>query len=54
MSTTVYNLKERIREELAEIMLQAVRKEAGVALTEKEHYRLKEKLMDALMGEVTI
>lgn len=51
---TIYRQKERLREELAEVMLRALRTEAGVALTADEHYRLKEKLMDALMGEVTV
>jgi hypothetical protein len=44
--------KESLREELAEVMLTALRQQAGIGLDEKSYYRLKEKFMDALIGEI--
>ncbi len=40
--------------EYAEIMLLALRKEAGVFLTADEFYKAKEKIMDALKGTTTV
>ena len=52
--STIHDLKEKLREEIADVMLLAARKEAGVVLTTDEYYRLKEKLMSLLIGEVML
>lgn len=49
-----YELRERLLEEYAEIMLIALRKEAGVFLTTYDFYKAKERVMDALKGITTI
>jgi len=50
----VLRLKEKLLEEYAEIMLIALRKEAGVLLSTDDFYKAKEKVMDALKGMTTV
>jgi hypothetical protein len=50
----VMRAKEALLEQYADIMLLALRKEAGVFLTTDEYYKAKEKLMGALKGMTTV
>ena len=50
MSDRAYQLREELLAEYADIMLLALRKEAGVFLGTDEYYKAKEKVMDALKG----
>lgn len=53
-SESIRHLKERLLEQYADVMLIALRKEAGVLLVGDEYYRAKEKIMDALQGMTTL
>lgn len=50
---TLSELDEEMRWQMAGIMLQALRKEAGVVLGADEAHRFQEKLMSILRIEVT-
>lgn len=54
MTNRASELRERLLEEYAEIMLLALRKEAGVFLGTDEFYKAKERVMDALKGITTV
>ena len=54
LTETVHRLRDRLLEEYADIMLLALRKEAGVLLTTDEYYKAKEKVMDAIKGMTTL
>jgi len=49
-----WQLRESLLEEYAEIMLIALRQQAGVFLGTDEFYKAKEKIMDALKGITTV
>lgn len=46
--------KENLRDALADVMLDALKREAGIILTEREHDKLREKLTDALRGSISL
>lgn len=52
--STVYDLSEQLRYEYADIMLAALRKEAGVFLSTDEWYKAREKLAEVLRIELSI
>ena len=54
MKRRPFQLEEELREELAEVMLKALKDEGGIFPTEQEHYKLKEAFMDALRGNLRI
>jgi hypothetical protein len=54
MTSLAHRLREQLLEEYAEIMLIALRKEAGVFLSTDEFYKAKDRVMDALKGITTI
>ena len=54
MTDRCHQLREELLAEYADIMLLALRKEAGVFLTADEFYKAKEKVMDALKGLTTV
>ena len=49
-----FRLREELLDEYAEIMLIALRKQAGVFLGTDDFHKAKEKIMDALKGITTI
>lgn len=53
MTSRVMQLKEELLAEYADIMLLALRKEAGLFLSVDDFYKAKEKIMDALRGITT-
>ena len=54
LTNRAYQLRENLLDEYAEIMLIALRKEAGVFLSTDDFYKAKERLMDAIKGITTI
>lgn len=54
MSERTLRLKEELLAELAEAMIVTLKNEGGIYPTEQEHYKLKEKLMDALQGNIRV
>ena len=54
MTDGIHRMKEQLLERYADIMLLALRKEAGVLLTTDEYYKAKEKVMDAIKGMTTL
>lgn len=54
MNRRPFQLENELREEFADIMLKALKDEAGFYPTEQDYYKLKEKFMDALQGHITI
>jgi hypothetical protein len=50
----IHRLREELLSEYADVMLLALRKEAGVILTTEEFCKAKEKVMDAIKGLTTI
>lgn len=54
MSKELYRLREEFQAECADIMLMALRKEAGVFLTADEYYRAKEALMRVIGVDIKI
>jgi hypothetical protein len=54
MSDRAHQLREELLAEYADIMLLALRKEAGVFLLTDDYYKAKERVMDALKGITTV
>lgn len=54
MTDSAHQLAERLRDEMVEIMIAALKKDGAVYLTDDEYYRLREKLGDAIRGEIRL
>lgn len=54
MVNRAYRLREKLLEEYADIMLLALRKEAGIFLMPDDYYQAKEKIMDALKATLRL
>ena len=54
MTDRAAKLKDQLREELADLMLAALKDKGRIYLTADEHARLKGVLMDAIEGRLTI
>ena len=54
MESRAFRLRESLREECAGIMLDALKKDGGVYLSDDEYYRLKDQLMTLLIGRLNL
>ena len=52
MQPIITRLKDQLREELADLMLDALKEKGGIHLEESQFYRLKEDLMQNLTGRI--
>lgn len=52
--SAIFDTKQRLREQLINVMLDALEKEGGICLSDQQRNRLFEELNDALMGNVQL
>lgn len=54
MANLIHNLREQYLTILADAMMKALKEEANVYLTDQEYFVLRDKVADALRGQIRI